>query len=67
MNDKQKEIADLIVQIFSHLRLDVKYLYTIKEQFNVLSFDDHEWSEIEDHVFEIVKKIEKIHEKETNS
>jgi hypothetical protein len=62
MNNKQKEIVELIIEIFSNLRLDVKYLYIIKEKFNVLSSDDHEWSEIEDHVIEIIKKLDKIHE-----
>lgn len=62
MNNKQKEIVELIVEIFSNLRLDVKYLYIIKEKFNVLSSDDHEWVEIEDRVIEIIKKLDKIHE-----
>ena len=62
MNEKQKEISDLIVEIFTDLSFDVKNLYRIKERFNVLSSDDHEWSDIEDHIFQIIKKIEKIHD-----
>lgn len=62
MNEKQKEISDLIVEIFTDLSFNVKNLYKIKERFNVLSSDDYEWSDIEDHIFEIIKKIEKIHD-----
>lgn len=62
MNEKQKEISDLIVEIFTDLSFNVKNLYKIKERFNVLSSDDYEWSDIEDHIFQIIKKIEKIHD-----
>ena len=62
MSNKQQEIADLIVEIFRNLKFDVKYLYIIKEKFNILSSDDHEWSDIEYHIIEIIKKLDKIYE-----
>lgn len=62
MNKKQKEISDVIVEIFTNLSFDVKNLYKIKERFNILSSNDYEWSDIEDHIFQIIKKIEKIHD-----
>lgn len=61
MNNKQEEVLRLLVEIFSRVRLNHKLnVYKIKEQFNELSLEDHEWSDIEDHVIEIIKKLEKL-------
>ena len=62
MNNKQKEICDLIVEIFKDLEFGKNLSHKIIRKFNVLSSDDSEWSIIEDHVFGIIKQLEKIHE-----
>lgn len=45
MNEKQKQVQILLINIFSELKLDAKYIWSIKERFNTLDMEDSEWSD----------------------
>lgn len=60
MNNKQKEICDLLVRIFTVLPVREVTEKEIQEGFNMLDTTEEEWCNIEDCVLEILSEIKVI-------